>query len=50
MVGKGGGFLGETIKDTRTKQSGGWNQETEVGMAGLGREWGEMQTTVLEQQ
>ena len=32
------------------KFKGGWNQGREVGMAGEGEQWGERQTTVLEQQ
>ena len=34
-----------------TKKGGGWKQEREVGLAGVGLRGGEtMQTTVIEQQ
>ena len=47
--GRGERFSGTTIKDTWTK-SRGWNQEREVGMAGVGGTvGGGMQTPVLEQ-
>ena len=44
-------FSGTTIKDTYTKQRGGWKQGREVGLSGVGGSGGElMQTTVIEQQ
>ena len=43
---KGEGFSGTTVKDTWTKPSGVWNQEREVGMAGVGGK----ADNVLEQQ
>ena len=45
MGGKGEGFRGTTIKDTRTKTRGGGNGR-EVERKGRGKR----QTTVLEQQ
>ena len=41
MGGRGEGFSGTTTKDTWTKPRGaGWKQGREVGMAGVGDEWG----------
>ena len=38
------------IKDTWTKQGGGWKQGREGGVAGEGESEGKMQTTVIKQQ